>query len=70
MVSPSPSPEEAIVTPAKPVPTPVESVALLGNEVDDLAFAFTLPSAAGIDVSLDSFLGEKDVVLVFYRAFW
>ena len=65
-----PAREKAIMTSAKPVPTPVQSVALLGNEVDDLAFAFTLPSAAGIDVSLDSFLGEKDVVLVFYRAFW
>jgi peroxiredoxin len=31
---------------------------------------FTLPSAAGQNVSLASFAGDKNVVLVFYRGFW
>ena len=41
-----------------------------GNRVDDVARSFTLPSASGRTHSLDSHLGEKNVVLVFYRAFW
>ena len=36
----------------------------------DVAPKFTLPSAAGESVSLASFAGEKNVVLVFYRGFW
>ena len=35
-----------------------------------IAPKFTLPSAAGDSVSLDSFAGDKNVVLVFYRGFW
>ena len=31
---------------------------------------FTLPTAAGESVSLDSFAGDRNVVLVFYRGFW
>ena len=31
---------------------------------------FTLPSASGESVSLASFAGDKNVVLVFYRGFW
>ena len=36
----------------------------------DVAPKFTLPSATGGPVSLDSFAGNKNVVLVFYRGFW
>ena len=36
----------------------------------DAAPKFTLPSAAGGSVSLDSFAGDRNVVLVFYRGFW
>ena len=36
----------------------------------DVAPKFTLPSAAGESVSLESFAGDKNVVLVFYRGFW
>ena len=35
-----------------------------------IAPKFTLPNAAGESVSLASFAGEKNVVLVFYRGFW
>ena len=35
-----------------------------------IAPKFTLPSATGGPVSLDSFAGDKNVVLVFYRGFW
>ena len=34
------------------------------------AFRFELPSASGDTVSLESYVGDKNVVLVFYRAFW
>ena len=35
-----------------------------------LAPTFELPTAAGDTVSLASFAGEKNLVLVFYRGFW
>ena len=35
-----------------------------------LAPPFELPSATGETVSLASFAGDKNVVLVFYRGFW
>lgn len=38
----------------------------LGPGVHD----FTLPSTDGDEISLSGFLGEKNVVIVFYRAFW
>lgn len=41
-----------------------------GNEVSDTAFGFTLPNALGPDQTLESFRGDKNVVVVFYRAFW
>ncbi|MCH8298372.1 MAG: hypothetical protein IH873_09910 [Chloroflexi bacterium] len=36
----------------------------------ETAYPFTLPSAPDGSVSLDSYLGERNVVLVFYRGFW
>ena len=35
-----------------------------------LAPAFELPNAAGETVSLASYAGDRNVVLVFYRGFW
>ena len=35
-----------------------------------MAPAFELPNAAGETVSLASYAGDKNVVLVFYRGFW
>ena len=34
------------------------------------AHPFTLPSGLNGEVSLDSYAGERNVVLVFYRGFW
>ncbi len=39
---------------------------MLSPEVSD----FTLPSGLGNDVTLSSFLGEQNVMIVFYRAWW
>ena len=39
-------------------------------EVGDMAPGFTLPSTAQVDRSLESYRGDKNVVVVFYRAFW
>ena len=36
-------------------------------QVGDMAPVFTLPSASGAEVSLESYRGDKTVVLVFYR---
>ena len=41
-----------------------------GSDVGDLAPGFTLMSARAGDYTLESFRGDKNVVLVFYRAFW
>ena len=38
--------------------------------VASVAPQFTLPSARGDMFALDSFVGDKNVVLVFYRGFW
>ena len=60
-------------TPAssEPVPTSVPDAAV---STEDNSYRraprFTLPNATGGVVSLDSYLGEGNVVLVFYRGFW
>ncbi len=36
----------------------------------EAAYQFTLPSGLEGEVSLDSYAGERNVVLVFYRGFW
>jgi|TARA_B100000809_G_scaffold237021_1_gene256460 cytochrome oxidase Cu insertion factor (SCO1/SenC/PrrC family) len=36
----------------------------------EAAQPFTLPSGLEGEVSLDSYAGERNVVLVFYRGFW
>ena len=85
-VSQDPGLRAAIPAPATAPPIPTASVgsaaasdvfdsqvtlgASVGNRVDDVAEPFTLPGASGKTHSLDSHLGEKNVVLVFYRAFW
>lgn len=38
----------------------------IGQEVHD----FTLPTAYGQDIKLSSYFGEKNVVILFYRAWW
>ena len=50
--------------------SPVALRVSVGNRVDDIAEPFTLPGASGKTHSLESHLGEKNVVLIFYRAFW
>ena len=36
----------------------------------EVAQPFTLPSGLEGEVSLDSYAGDRNVVLVFYRGFW
>ena len=50
-------------------PTPAPQI-VFGNDIDETAHPFMLPSALGQEYSLESFRGDKNVVLVFYRAFW
>ena len=47
-----------------PAPLPGETLAA------EAAPSFTLPSGLEGDVSLESYAGEQNVVLVFYRGFW
>ena len=61
-VEPPPTPTVATEPPA-----PALSV---GANVGELAPDFQLPAASGADSSLASYRGDKNVVVVFYRAFW
>ena len=81
--TPTPKPPPPTSTPAPPEPAPTatqpapaattapepdESAA--APEVGDTAPDFELAAASGSDMSLASYRGEKNVVVVFYRAFW
>ena len=63
--SPAPQPQAT----SQP-PSATEPAAQFGNEVNDLAHPFTLPSVDGPSFSLEAERGRKSVVLVFYRAYW
>ena len=53
-----------------PEPTATTAPPITFEDEEDKAFAFSLPNAHGGQVSLDDYQGNKNVVLVFYRAFW
>ena len=60
-----------------PQPTASQATAAPGATTENLpaaqfrvAPAFELPNAKGETVSLASYAGDKNVVLVFYRGFW
>ena len=63
----TPVPAEAPAT-ASPVPT--ETPLVVGTGVGELAPAFMLPSISGSEVSLESYRNDKNLIVVFYRAFW
>ena len=46
------------------------ALAAVGNEVGLAAPDFTLPRSGGGAFTLSSFRGDRNIVLVFYRAFW
>ena len=55
----------------EPIPQPTAALSpQVGTNVSDLAPDFTLPSARSGEFNLEAFRGDKNVVLVFYRAFW
>ena len=56
--------------PATASPVPTETPLVVGTGVGELAPAFMLPSISGSEVSLESYRGNKNMVVVFYRAFW
>ena len=69
--------ETRLTTPPPPTeaPAPVAGEAVeVATETSApssmLAPRFELPNARGETVSLASYVGEKNVVLVFYRGFW
>ena len=68
------SEEPTTQTPAAAAESTSESTAATPSRESepqgDIAPMFTLPSASGDEVSLESFAGDKNVVLVFYRGFW
>ena len=50
-------------------PTAAPTAVLPAAPAAEMAIPFELPNAAGGTVSLDSFLGDRHVVLVFYRTY-
>jgi hypothetical protein len=72
---PSPTPVPTTAAPAAGAPGATISgagptaVPTGGAPAAEMAIPFELPNAAGGTVSLDSFLGDRHVVLVFYRTY-
>ena len=56
--------------PATASPVPTEIPLVVGTGVGELAPAFMLPSISGSEVSLESYRDDKNLIVVFYRAFW
>ena len=69
-VAPAPTAEPVTTAPAAPLADSSSSAVQDPQPQDNAAPKFSLPSAAGGDVRLDSYAGDKNVVLVFYRGFW
>ena len=63
----APVPTAELELPPTAIPTPTAETP---DAAGPQAPRFTLPSAGGEDVSLESYLGEKNLVLAFYRGFW
>ena len=57
-------------TAAKPEATAAPPATEAPATAAKLAPTFELPNAAGETISLASYAGDKNVVLVFYRGFW
>ena len=68
--TPTPVPPTATPTPVPPTATPTSVPENVGTLVGDVAPDFMLAAATGSGKSLESYRGEKNVVVVFYRAFW
>ena len=82
--TPTPKPPPPTSTPPPPEPAPTatqpapsatsapepDEPEAAAPEVGDPAPDFELAAASGSDMSLASYRGEKNVVVVFYRAFW
>ena len=66
--TPEPAPTAVPTEPPEPTATTAPSVTFVDES--DMASDFTLPNAHGGDVTLSQYRDDKNVVLVFYRAFW
>ena len=66
----TPVPPTATPTPVPPTATPTSVPEDVGTLVGDVAPGFMLAAATGSGRSLESYRGDKNVVVVFYRAFW
>ena len=70
------SSESATESPVATAPSPATEAAQTASDTTDaepqgdIAPKFELPSGTGGTVSLASFAGDKNVVVVFYRGFW
>ncbi len=67
---PAPSRESLLRADPSPAAAGAPGGGKVGADVGTVAHTFTLPSTEGVDVSLESYRGDRNVVLVFYRAYW
>ena len=68
---PTPVPTAAAPPPQPPAETQAPTATEQPASPEKAAHPFVLPSAPRGDlVSLESYVGQKNVVLVFYRGFW
>ena len=65
-----PTPTLTVDDPTPPVTEPPAPALAVGTNVGELAPDFQLPAASGSDRSLASYRGDKNVLVVFYRAFF
>ena len=68
--APTATDQPATAPAATPGDEPASAASDEAEPQGEVAPKFTLPSATGESVSLASFAGDKNVVLVFYRGFW
>ncbi len=61
--SPSPTPQHATTAASTPLQKSASSIPAIGETAPD----FSLPSVSGETVSLSSYRGDRNVVLLFYR---
>ena len=60
----------ATKAPPTATPAPTAFPEGVGTSVGDIAPGFTLKSATGGEHTLESYRGDKNLVVIFYRAFW
>ena len=68
--SPDSTPDPKPTPTQLPIPTAIPAETPIPTPEWPKAPDFSLPSAGGSQIALESYIGEKNTILVFYRAYW